>query len=122
MTADALFDRVLTLIFSDRTDKGDLEESYLSCLNLVLAECFDQENAMRERDGLEPLESPPVLSSTEQEIDYHWRLLAVIPYGVAGLLYAEDEEGLAAGYKNKYEAERAALVWARTEPVEDFYG
>ena len=116
MTADELFNRVLALMFSDETEKSDLLAQFLATLNIHLLELLPKENAFR---GTK-LEAAPVITSLTQTVDYSDRILAFLPYGIAGTMF-EDDQIIAAQYKNKYEEERAACVTARFESVVDVY-
>ncbi len=120
MTADKMFDRVLALMFSDSTEKSDLQKSYLATLNIILAETFPNENGIRKSD--EKLAAPQIVSALTDELVYHDGVLAFVPYGVAGLLMAEDDPNIATQYKQKYEAERHSCVTARFEDVVNVYG
>lgn len=117
MTADELFNRVLALMFSDETEKSDLLTQFLATLNIHLLELLPKENTFRETK----LEAAPVITGLTETVDYSGRILAFLPYGIAGTMLSEDEPGIATQYKNKYEEERAACVAARFESVVDVY-
>lgn len=121
MTADAMFDRVLALMFSDDTEKSDLLTQFLATLNIHLLELMPQENAIRQSEGGEQMGQPPLITGLSDTVDYSGRILAFLPYGVAGTMLAEDEPNIATQYKNKYEEERAACVVARFTDVVDAY-
>jgi hypothetical protein len=106
MTADAIYDRVLALMFSGENEKGEMLNQFLATLNIHLLELFEKENGMREK----PLKAPPVISDVAEKIDYSDRILAFLPFGIAGTMMAEDDPNIAVQYKNKYEEERAKCV------------
>jgi hypothetical protein len=106
MTADALFDYVLALMFSGTNEKSEMLNQYLATLNIHLAELLDKENGFRE----EPLEAPPIITSLSDTVDYNRRILAFLPYGIAGTMLAEDDAGIAVQYKNKYEELKANCI------------
>ena len=109
MTANALFDYVLALMFSGENEKTELKKQFLATLNIFLAELFDKENGFRK----EPLKAVPVIADTDETIDYNEKLLALLPYGIAGTMLAEDDPNIAVQYKNKYEEMKAQAVVCR---------
>lgn len=117
MTADEIFDRVLALMFSDSTEKSDLLAQFLATLNIHLLELLPKENALR----AVKLDAAPVIAGLTEAVDYSKKILAFLPYGIAGTMLSEDEPGIAVQYKNKYEEERAACVTGRFTDVVDVY-
>lgn len=109
VTADALFDYVLALMFSDANEKTELTTQFLATLNIHLAELLDRENGYRKI----PLEAPPIITNLTDVLDYNRRLLALLPYGIAGTMLAEDEPNIALQYKNKYEDMKSRCVVCR---------
>lgn len=106
MTAHELLDVVLALLFAaDDADERDYYQPlFLSQLNLKLAECFARNNALREFRGKEPLPAPPHISAMTNEVPYEDELaLLAFPYGIAGELFAPDDEtGIANFYRQRY--------------------
>ena len=115
MTADTMFDYVLALMFSGKNEKSQLQAQFLATLNIHLAELMDKENGFRD----EPLLMPPVITSLADEIGYHQRILALLPYGIAGTMMAEDDASIANQYKNKYEEMKSQCIVCRFEEVRD---
>lgn len=115
MTANALFDYVLALMFSGENEKTELEKQFLATLNIFLAELFDKENGMREK----PLAAVPVISNINDKIDYNKKILALLPYGIAGTMLAEDDPNIAVQYKNKYEEMKAQCIVCEFVEVRD---
>ena len=113
MTADALFDYVLALMFSGVNEKTELTTQFLATLNIHLAELMERENGFREV----PLKAPPIIASINDVIDYDQQILALLPYGIAGTMIAEDDPNIAVQYKNKYEDLKAQCVTCRFEEV-----
>lgn len=109
MTADALYDRVLALMFSGANEKSEMQAQFIATLNIHLAELFEKDNRIRET----PLEGPPIITALDEEIDCHRRILALLPYGIAGTMLAEDDPNIAVQYKNKYEELKAQCVTCR---------
>ena len=115
MTANALFDYVLALMFSGENEKTELQKQFLATLNIFLAELLDKENGFRE----EPLNTAPVIASITETVDYDKKLLALLPYGIAGTMLAEDDPNIAVQYKNKYEELKAQAITCRFVEVTD---
>lgn len=120
MTADEIFTDVMALMFGEEGDK-DQYPPFLSMLNIVLAETFDLNNAWRRMTGKDELAQIPRIAQLTDEVDYEPRLLRmVIPYGVAGMLYAEDDDtGMGDYYRSKYEAAKNAAAFAEFTEVDE---
>ena len=103
-TADAIFDSVIGLMFAGASDKEDYRDGFIRILNMVLEECFEVNNALRRKRGREELEEPPVIAAAEDPVPYEFELTrSVIPYGVAGTLYVDDDEtGISNVYRERY--------------------
>ena len=115
MTANAIFDYVLALMFSGENEKSVLEKQFLATLNIHLAELFDKENGFRE----EPMTAPPIINTINDTVNYNQKLLALLPYGIAGTMLAEDDPNIAVQYKNKYEELKAQAITCRFVEVRD---
>lgn len=117
MTANALFDYVLALMFSGENEKADtsIQRQFIATLNILLAELFDKENGMREK----PLEAVPVVATLSDKVDYNKKILALLPYGIAGTMLAEDDPNIAVQYKNKYEEMKAQCIVCEFVEVRD---
>lgn len=118
MTANEIFDNVLALCYSEESDK----ESYTSfkgMLNIILAETFEMNNVRRNILGKELLTEIPIVKELTDEIDYEPMILrTAVTYGVAGMLYAEDDDtGMGEYYRNKYHAEKENCAYAEFEDV-----
>lgn len=121
-TAQQIWDAVRALML-EPAGEGGVAPYFLALLNLLLAETLTLENGLREAEGLPALERAPRVTALSQEVPYREALTRVaLPYGAAGLLYAEEDPSAAVAYKNKYEYERARLLRGRVEPVADYYG
>ena len=108
VTANTIFDYVLALMFSGENEKADtsIQRQFIATLNILLAELFDKENGMREK----PLETVPIITNINDKVDYDKKILALLPYGIAGTMLAEDDPNIAAQYKNKYEELKASCI------------
>ena len=119
MTADDIFNTVLGLMFCTKEEKADYESSFIPMLNIVLAETFHMNNARRMGSGKEELSSIPEVKKLSDEIEYEDIILRkTVPYGVAGMLYAEDDDtGMGNYYREKYEQMKAETGFVRFEPA-----
>lgn len=107
-TADDIFDTVLGLCFWEESDKADYETQFIHVLNVILAECFDANNSLRRMRGAEELETIPEITALTDEVGYEDKFeRIVIPYGVASIIYVEDDEqGMANIYRSYYAEKR----------------
>lgn len=115
MTADAIYDRVLALMFSGVNEKAEMQTQFIATLNIHLAELLDKENGFRN----EPLDAPPIIVSLSDTVGYNRRILAFLPYGIAGTMLAEDDPNIAVQYKNKYEELKAQCITCKFVEVSD---
>ena len=103
-TADRIFDDVVGLCFWETADKADYQAVFVKQMNVILAECFDANNSLRRKRGKAELKEIPEITELEDSPgyeDYFERM--VIPYGVASLIYVEDDEsGISNVYRAKY--------------------
>ena len=101
-TADRIFDDVVGLCFWEESDKADYEKIFIRHLNVILAECFDANNSLRLRRGKEAMEEIPEIFNLEDQVGYEDRFeRMIVPYGVASLIFTEDDES---GISNVYRA------------------
>lgn len=123
MTADAIFDIVLALMFAEASEKDDYP-GFLPILNLFLQETYELNNGLREWAGKEPLPEVPFLTALTDEVPYEGIVVRLLlPYGVAGRLATEENPSMAANFVNKYEFERERMaIKGCFEEVENVYG
>lgn len=122
VTAQYIFDSAVTLMFGEDADKPDYQPFYLNTLNRLLAENFDNNNALRLIAGKEELEEIPLIENITDVVDYEPRMTRqILIYGVAGYIYTDDDKGVGTEYKNKYEYERQRVLASMYEDVEDAY-
>ena len=121
MKADKIFDSVMGLMFSEVSEKSDFEKIFYPTLNIILAECFEKNNILRRKKGLEVLTFIPEVSRAEDEIGYEEIMLrSIVPYGVAANLYCEeDENGITNVYREKYMMMLAEIGMAEFTEVEE---
>lgn len=122
MTAQKIFDTAVTLMFGEEIDKADYEPFFINTLNALLGENFFNNNALREMAGKEPLTEIPVITDMTDEVDYEPIFThTILPYGVAGYIYTDDDRGVGTEYKNKYEYERTRVLTSVYEDIKDVY-
>ncbi len=120
MTASEIYRSVLALMFMDDNDAEEYEKNFLVQLNMKLEECFEANNSIRLAKGKTALEEPPMIGVLTEEVPYEFELTrSVIPLGIAGDLYVDDDEtGISNDYRERYIAWRMARTRARFCPVE----
>lgn len=122
ITAQYIFDAAVTLMFGEEADKPDYQPFYINTLNRLLAENFDNNNALRIMAGKEELTEIPMIVNMTDVVNYEPRMTRqILIYGVAGYIYSDDDKGMGAEYKNKYEFERQRVLATMYEDVTDAY-
>ena len=122
VTAQYIFDSAVTLMFGEEADKPDYTPFYINTLNRLLAENFDNNNALRLMAGKDELTEIPMISDFNEVVDYEPRMTRqILIYGVAGYIYSDDDKGMGTEYKNKYEFERQRVLASMYEDVTDVY-
>ncbi len=119
MTAEELFDIVLSLMYCPTGEGGEYEQGFLALLNQRLAETYAVNDDLREFRGKEPIGGPRKVSEMSDEIDYEQELLNALPYGIAATLFAEDDlTGMSNVYRSDYEGMLTDCVRAFIEKEE----
>lgn len=122
VTAQYIFDSAVTLMFGEEADKPDYTPFYINTLNRLLAENFDNNNALRLMAGKDELTEIPMITDYNEVVDYEPRMTRqILIYGVAGYIYSDDDKGMGTEYKNKYEFERQRVLASMYEDVTDVY-
>ena len=122
VTAQYIFDSAVTLMFGEEADKPDYTPFYINTLNRLLAENFDNNNALRLMAGKDELTEIPMITEFNEVVDYEPRMTRqILIYGVAGYIYSDDDKGMGTEYKNKYEFERQRVLASMYEDVTDVY-
>ena len=118
MTADAIFNSVIALMFSEESDKNDYRDKFLAQLNMKLEETFQLNNSLRVYKGKEDLPEPPWITDLTEEVGYEFEVeRSLLPLGIAGDLYVDDDEtGISNDYRERYQA--GILSKARAEWTE----
>jgi hypothetical protein len=104
LTVNDIFILAAALVGDHENDDQDEKNFAVPYLNILLQECLNVENDLRERDKMELLPAAPVITSTEDEVPYHDDLCRVaLPYGLAWQYQQEAGNlSLAAQYRNMY--------------------
>lgn len=123
MTVNALLLKTLSLMGADYDEATDYADKFFDTMNILLAENFNLNNAIRNFRGLEPLEDIPQYTNLNQELTYDTQFLtAILPYGIAGnLLLADNSNVLGDKRIQKYEYEREHMNLVKYVPVRDVY-
>lgn len=122
VTAQYIFDSAVTLMFGEEADKPDYQPFYINTLNRLLAENFDNNNALRLIAGKDELTEIPLITDISEIVNYEPRMTRqILIYGVAGYIYSDDDKGMGTEYKNKYEFERQRVLASMYEDVDDAY-
>ena len=122
VTAQYIFDSAVTLMFGEEADKPDYQPFYINTLNRLLAENFDNNNALRLIAGKDELTEIPLITDISEIVNYEPRMTRqILIYGVAGYIYSDDDKGMGTEYKNKYEFERQRVLASMYEAVTDVY-
>ena len=123
LTAQQIFKIGAALIAERPNDDPDMVEFSPSYLNIILQECLNAENSVREAEGRELLRCAPFIESLEAEIDYSNHLTRVaIPYALAANFYRESGDNY---HEQQFRAEyvsavNEAMVFS-FKPIEDVY-
>lgn len=102
MTGTELLRNAIALMHEDDTSPYETVASPM--INLVLAECYDAENALRLRAGKPERTEIPRIGSLAEEIDYEPELLRrALILGVCCRIYVdEDNNPILQMYKQEY--------------------
>lgn len=123
-TVKELYKASLALIATTVARAKSYDDFKLPIINQIISECFNANNVIRSAKGLEELsmDEMPYVRGDSDVIDYDIMLFrAVMPYGVASLLVADDDVSLASVYSNQYESKLRLLTSATSSMIEDVY-
>ncbi|MBP3342306.1 MAG: hypothetical protein J6K99_07250 [Peptococcaceae bacterium] len=121
-TVQQLFNITIGVMGDQISNSTGYKENFLPILNTVLSECLDNENALRQRDGLEELTEAPYMEAWDTVIPYHTELVRnVLPYGIGMFLFLGDDENVKATFfSSKYDEHRnkfTPALYVETEAV-----
>lgn len=109
-TAHDIYKLALALLAEKEARAKDYNVFYPVLLNVVMVECFNANNAIRARDGLERLKKSemPYVEDEEKEdfiIPYDEKLIReVMAFGLAAYLVLDDDKAISAAFSQQYEA------------------
>nr|DAL40736.1 MAG TPA_asm: hypothetical protein [Caudoviricetes sp.] len=108
MTASDIFKTGAALLAEKPGEDPDTAYFTPTYLSIILMECLDAENTMREAEGKPTLETAPIITSLTQEIEYSDRLTRVaIPYALAAHYYRENGDNY---HEQMFRAEYVSAV------------
>jgi hypothetical protein len=92
------------LIGDHEGDDPDEELFAIPYMNILLQESLGCENSIRAAHGETELTAAPIVTSIEEELEYHDQLVrAAFPYGLVWQYHQEaGNHGLAAQYRNMF--------------------
>jgi hypothetical protein len=118
MTGTDLLNLALPLMFA--TDSTEYQAAAIPVINLLLADCFESNNSIRIFNGDAELTEIPSIAALSEELPYEDAInRKVLPFGLAGYLYAEDDATISTLRMNKYEYEKANNYKCAYEEIED---
>lgn len=92
MTVKDVYRRGISHLPEVETDNPDLQKYVVDWVNEMLVETFHVENTIREESGEPLLERPQVVTSMDDELEYHYSLTDVaFPYGIAAHAFIDDD-------------------------------
>lgn len=122
MKAKDIFNTAVTLMFGEEADRVDYKPFYINILNILIAENYYANQSLRRMRGKEEMTSIPYITDMEEELEYEDEFTRqILPYGVAGYIYTDDDKSMGSEYKNKYEYEKNKILAVKYEDVKDVY-
>lgn len=128
-TAYDVYQLALVLLAEKEARAKDYNVFYPGIMNVVLAECFNANNAIRLKDGEEklPKEEMPYITSEDAKsfvIPYDAKFIReVMVFGLAAYLVLDDDKSISAAFSQQYESRLARYNGAVSETmkIEDVY-
>jgi hypothetical protein len=122
MKAKDIFNTAVTLMFGEEADRVDYKPFYINILNILIAENYYANQSLRRMRGKEEMTSIPYIIDMEEELEYEDEFTRqILPYGVAGYIYTDDDKSMGSEYKNKYEYEKNKILAVKYEDVTDVH-
>ena len=125
MTATDIFRTACGYLSQTLEESDDVEGFAPGWLNVLLAESFETENALRRADGMPELSEVPFVSTDtmREEIPYHDLLTRIaLPSGLASDLERDAEDDYRVNlFRSMYVAALEEAARSVPEPVEDAY-
>lgn len=106
MTGSQLLARALALLATSGAEAPEYADAALPLVNLLLAETFGADNALRAAAGAAEAAAPQSIGALSEALPCDERLAAAaLPYGLAArLLLGDDDAARAAVFHNLYVA------------------
>lgn len=118
MTGTELLNLALPLMYS--TSATEYQASAVPIINLLLEDCLNIQNSYLAAKNESELLEAPTISALSETLPYENVInRKVLPYGLAGYLYGEDDAAVATQRMNKYEYEKANNYKANYVLIED---
>jgi hypothetical protein len=122
MKAKDIFNTAVTLMFGEEADRVDYKPFYINILNILIAENYYANQSLRRMRGKEEMTSIPYITDMEEELEYEDEFTRqILPYGIAGYIYTDDDKSMGSEYKNKYEYEKNKILAVKYEDVTDVH-
>ncbi|MCB6365927.1 hypothetical protein LI291_07040 [Intestinibacillus massiliensis] len=122
MTGTECYRAALALLAETTDSAGYYETFALYGVNQLLANCFRENNALRERAGQEPFAKPPRIEALDAALPVDEAMAAeCFPYGLAALLVCEDDKDKFNWCAAEFAARLARHCPAAFLPVEEMY-
>lgn len=107
---------------TSREESEEYKAFAVDIFNILLGECFEYNNQMREHKGKEKLISVPVVNALTEESPYEEEYNTALVYGMAGkLLIADSNLKLGPVYQARYEDELMSKTPVSIETVEEVW-
>lgn len=113
MTSREIFNQTVSLMAGEPQDREDYAPFWNDVINLLLAETYALNNALRAQADKPPLKEIPVLQTMDEELPYEPALARIMPLGGAGYLYMEDDPQIASYYSAKFQSLKEASTAAK---------
>lgn len=127
-TAYDVYKIALTLLAEKEARAKDYNVFYPNCFNVVLAECFDANNSIRLREGLEEVKKSEMPFITDEDaktfnIPYDVKLIReCMVFGLAAYLVLDDDRDIASAFSAQYESKLQKYKGAaETNRIKDVY-
>ena len=104
MVANEILKTATAFMFESPTNDVDFHTFFPALLNLVVAEALPYENAYRAANGMDEIQSAPVIDSVDTKVDYCDAICRIaLPYGVASYFWQdENNEYRAQDFRNRF--------------------
>ena len=92
MTAKELY-RMARHLMQDNMTSKNLDEYYITDINVLIAELFNENNALRVKAHKGPLVEIPIIKSADDEIMYEPQMVYnIMPKGLAARFFIDEDD------------------------------